>query len=267
MKKRGELLKVYILTAMVLPLLIAAPDASGGPDIQGIGFITSKNWRAGSLETNPFELFAMVNGDGITSVTVTSPTGITTVGEPRDGLWVLELAEDYHTLNLLRQDFPVGNYMFTFNGGVDSVTVYTNPIEPTGWANVTYPSDGATDVPLNPTFTWDSCVGYGDELHVDVGYKGFDILLYQAQLGIAETSWTPGTLCPGHLHRFEPEVHKGSTQSYSLVTDQGDSFTYTDVFSYSNEILFTTVIPAPGAFVLAVIGVGIFGCLRRHRTL
>jgi hypothetical protein len=270
MKKRGELLKVYILMAMVLAVLIPAADTSGALDIQSIRFMEGKYWWDGVLEANPYGLWGGVNGNDITDVTMIVPGGTSIALDYwGDGGadWGFE-TPDYATIGALRADFPTGDYIFSFNGGTDSVTLYRGPVEPTGFANITYPSDGAIDVPVNPTITWDSCVGYGDALGLLLWDEVDNTGIVTDFLDIGLTSWTPPSpLEPGHLHELEVAVFAGTAgQPYSKMTNTGDSFLYYDLFEYCNTIQFTTI-PAPGAFVLAVIGVGIFGCLRRHRTL
>jgi hypothetical protein len=274
MKKRGGLLKVYVLTAMVSAVLIPAENAVGGPDIHRIDLIDSKLWLDGMLEPKPYGIFAAVMGSSdITSVTMTPP-GKSPIDldcwkcGPGWCMWEFE-AEDYATLAALRANFDVGDYIFTFNGGADSVTLSHNPVKPTGFANITYPSHGATDVPLNLTTTWDSCVGYGDGL----GFSLWDETVYKMvevtypHVDIAQTSWISGPLEPGHLYELEVSVFNGTApQPYDRTTDLGDNFIYYDLFEYTNAVYFNTI-PAPGAFVLAVIGASVVGWLRRRRKL
>ena len=249
---KTRILRAHLVPLMVSLFLIIVSDALGQVDVHRIQFMTTKNHVAGRVEVRPFDLWAMVFGDGINSVQVTSPTNITAVGEleelPGGGgwVWIIDLAEDYATLRWLRRDFPIGYYKFTFNKGEsdeDSVMVYTDPVPPTGFANITYPANRATNVPVTPTFIWDSCLGYGDSLFVSVEEEKEESDLWQCQvLDIGETSWTPpDPLLPGRLHDFEVAVQTGATQGQTLWTDDGDPLVYHDVFEWSNEVLFTVV--------------------------
>jgi len=185
-----------------------------------------------------------VFGTNLNSVKVTSPAEVTEDLEPGPGYWVWDREEKYATLEDLRQDFPTGYYEFTFNEGEaseDSATVFMNPEEPMGFANIEHPLDGATDVQLSPTFLWDSCSGYGDTLLVVVGDIVADDDLFLAELNIDETSWTPGLLPQGSLCDFEVSVQTGNETSGT--TENGDAFNFLDVFQWSNRVTFTTESP------------------------
>ncbi len=230
--------------AMVTSIFaLAVPmEAGAALDINSIHFGTQKVYRAGTLETDPFDVGAQVFGDNINSVQVTSPTNITEV-LTTDGVngWYWDREEKYATLEDLHQDFPPGFYEFTFNEGEDtedSVTVWYDPEQPTGFANITYPADGATDVPVTPTFTWEECLGYGDTLFVVVCDIETDTDPYIEGLNIGQTSWTPGPLVPGRLLEFTVVVQKARPMQF-LTTDNGDALHYFDVFNWKNEVRFT----------------------------
>jgi hypothetical protein len=245
-RHRSKILRAYVLAAIASVILIPAGDAFGTLDIQQVSLFTVKNWQGGVLETKPYEFWVMVQGDDITSVTLTTPLGTVIDLVESMGFWVSDEDVRYKTLGKLRVDYPIGDYTFSFNGGVDSVTVSTNPVEPTpedDIANVTYPKDGATNVPLNPTFTWEKYTGSGNNLYMDVGDEE-GTLFIQAATNLPHTiSWTPGTLVPGHLHSFEIAVQSITTTN-NVKTSHGDELTFCDFFDYNNEILFATVDPA-----------------------
>lgn len=238
-RHRIKILRAYVLATIASVILIHAGDAFGILDIQQVSLFTTKHWRAGVLETNPYEFWGMVHGDDITSVTLTTPGGTVIDLVESMGLWELDLGTRYETLGDLRVDFPIGNYTFSFNGEEDSVTVYSDPVEPTGFANVTYPNDGSTNVPLNPTFTWEQYTGSGDNLYMDVGDEEGTLFIQAPSNNINQTSWTPGPLAPGHLHSFEIAVQTINT--ITLTTTLGYNLTYLDCFENNNEILFTTI--------------------------
>jgi len=247
--EKTKVFRAFLTPVIVSLVLIIAADAFGQLDVHLIHFTTSKSYSAGRSDIMPYGLWAMVLGDGINSVQVTSPTNITAVGELGELFgggwgWFIDLAEDYATLRWLRRDFPIGYYKFTFNKGQideDSVMVYTNPVPPTGFANITYPANRAINVPVTPTFTWDSCLGYGDSLFVSIEDEEAEVWLNMSSLNIGETSWTPGPLLPGRLHDFEVCVQTGSIWGQTLSTYNGDPLIYFDVFEYNNEVLFTVV--------------------------
>lgn len=229
--------------AMVTSIFVLAVpvEAVAALDIDSIWFETKKSYRAGTLETDPFDVGAMVFGANINSVQVTSPTDITEVLETDGVNWYWDREEKYATLEDLHQDFPPGFYEFTFNEGEDnedSVTVWYDPEQPTGFANITYPADGATDVPVTPTFTWGSCLDYGDTLVVVVCDIETDTDPYIEGINIGQTSWTPGPLVPGRLLEFTVHVQTGRPMQL-LTTVNGDALNYFDVFDWKNEVRFT----------------------------
>ncbi|MHC4574050.1 MAG: hypothetical protein ACYS76_07945 [Planctomycetota bacterium] len=277
-KMSGVRLVLVVVWAVALaPALCSAAQTL---DVYRIEISVSKNWFDGVPEATPYDFWVGVKGIGITDVTITPPGGTPIALAPDSGEradWVFQL-EDYATLGELRADFSTGNYLLTFNGGTDSATVFTNPAEPKGFANIIYPLNGSHDIPLNPTITWESSVGYGDFLYMDIGDEDTDTLLDRLPFAsIAQTTWTPATLVAGHLHSFEIEVVDGmrSWWPYNLTTDQGDAFAFFDFFEYGNEVTFTaagdeggaTIIPAPGAIFLACTGIAVVGFLRKGKKI
>ena len=220
--------------------------ASADLDVDSIRFQTSKDHSGVIAEPSPFRMNVMVSGSNINSVQVTSPTGITAFGSPIYDFVMVNLGEGYATLAELREDLPIGPYEFVFNQGEateDSVTVYTNPgeEEPSGFANITYPAHGATDVPAEPTFTWDSCTAYGDHLWADMRYSDHHLPLYQAGFDIGEISWTPGPLAPGGSYGLSVTIEKGWDAGQPLTTENGDSLIYHDIFCWGNNVSFTVI--------------------------
>jgi hypothetical protein len=245
-RHRSKILRAYVLAAIASVILSPAGDAFGTLDIQQVSLFTVKNWQGGVLETKPYEFWVMVQGDDITSVTLTTPLGTVIDLVESMGFWVSDEDVRYKTLGKLRVDYPIGDYTFVFNKGesdADSVTVYSDPDQPTGgFVDVTYPRDGAINVPLNPTFIWDAYTGSGNNLYMDVGDEEGTLFIQSATNDTTQTSWTPGTLVPGHLHSFEIAAQSITTTN-NVKTSHGDELTFCDFFDYNNEILFTTVDP------------------------
>ena len=223
-------------------------------DIDWIWFKIEKDYKAGTPDTEPYNVGALVSGTNLNSVEVTSPTGITEALEQGDNYWTWDREETYATLEDLYDDFPPGDYLFVFNKdeeNEDSVIISFEPEQqPTGFGNVTYPADGAINVELNPTFTWDSCSGYGDNLFVVVVDDDEDV--YWDNLDIEQVSWTPGPLVPGHLFEFEIIVE--NTGEMTSSTENGDTFNFIDVFQWTNEIRFTTE-PLPSDLDIEMLGI------------
>lgn len=244
-KQRIKVLRGYVLVGIMLTILIATAGTAEGLDVYRIEFWEGKYWWDGALEPKPYGLWVSVSGSGISDVNMTLPdSNIVTLqgGQAPGGGWGFEI-EDYNSLQELREGFPTGNYVFTFNGGADSVTLNRNPNMPTGFADINYPSDEANDVPLNPTITWQSCVGYGDAIMVGVWDENLGTGQGSDFIDINQTSWTPpSVLEPGHLHELEVAVLDGTVgQPYEPNTTNGDVFEYYDLFEHCNTILFTTV--------------------------
>jgi len=231
-------------------------DVSAVVDVDLIWFKTENNYTAGTPETEPFDIGALVFGSNLNSVKVTSPAYVTEYLEEGPGYWYWDREEKFASLEDLYVKFPIGNYEFTFNEGQaneDSAIVYVNPEYPTGFGNITNPADGATDVPLNPTFEWNSCSTYGgDILFVGVGDIMADEDIYMDELNTNETSWTPGPLPQGRLCSFGVSVQTRS--EVSGTTDNGDTFNFRDVGQWSNGITFTTV-PPPSDLDIDLLGI------------
>jgi hypothetical protein len=208
-------------------------------DIDWIQFKIEKNYTAGTPETEPFDIGALVFGSNLNSVQVTSPTGITEVLEPESDFWKWDREERYATLEELYDEFPPGDYLFEFNKGEESedstIISFEPEQQPTGFGNVTYPADGATNVELNPTYEWDSCSGYGDNLFVVVENDEDE---YWDTLNIEQISWNPGPLAPEHQFKFEITVQ--NIGEMPGTTEKGDAFNFINLFQWTNEIVFTT---------------------------
>ncbi|MHC4436123.1 MAG: hypothetical protein ACYS3S_02100 [Planctomycetota bacterium] len=245
-KENTGISKACFLMIMTSALLIMPADAVFALDIYMI-IIWDTEYREDGLPLESFEFSVGVIGDDITQVTITPPGGtpIALNSSPTDPLFWGFSDEEYDTFTALRIAYPTGDYVFTFNGGEDSVTVNHNPTVPTGFANITYPPNNAINVLLNPVFTWDSAIEYGDALHMAVAEEDMEGLLDMVFLAdVANTSWAVGPLNPGVLHWLEVSVLAGTgSQPYILQTDNTDPFEYYDLFENCNIVFFTTVNP------------------------
>ena len=234
---------VLVLCVTVVICISTTPIAKG-LDVEMIWFKTEKTYTAGILKDDPYDVGALVFGNDIVSVRVISPTGISEDLEPGPGYWYWDREEKYATLPDLYEDFPTGLYLFVLNEGLvseDVAAVSIDPISPTGFADITNPAHDATDVPLNTTFTWNPCSGYGDYLHVGVVDLESDEDLYLDQLDINVLSWNPGLLPLSHYLNFDISVEKVILQNPE--TENSDPFTLLDVFQWTNSINFSTMPP------------------------
>ncbi len=262
MKLRTTLvvLAVTLVAGLVVP---SAADAA--LDIEAIFIDTAEDYLDGAAP--PWDRYWMeeleVVGTDITSVTVTPP-GKDPVALEFDGEgWELEGSVQYGTLAALRADYPVGDYVFSFNGGADSVTVPYNPTAPSGIVDLSS-IHGRTDVPWQtPTLSWPAYAGTGDTLRMllfDPAVAGFDLYENDPPVDIGETSWTlPGDLAPSHAYELEVSVFAGSPTT--LLTVESDEFIYYPVFENINIAEFSTPEPATIAFVV----LGAVGLVLRRR--
>jgi len=254
--------------AVTLVAGLVVPSVADALNIEEIFIDTAEDYLNGAAP--PYDRYWMedleVVGTGITSVTVTPP-GKSPVSLVFDGEgWELSGNVQYATLAALRADYPVGDYLFSFNGGADSVTVPYDPTAPSGIVDLSS-IHGRTDVPWQtPTFSWPAYVGTGDTLGmwlVDPGV-GSDLYDTPPPVAIGETSWTlPGDLEPSHAYELEVSVYAVQDgQPAPLETVGLDEFTYYPVFKNINIVEFST--PEPATLVL--LGLGAVGLVASRRS-
>ena len=269
MKSTGTSLGGLAVAVLVVGLMVpSVANATGtnGLDIEEIVINTAEDYLNGAAP--PYDRYWMedlaVFGTDITSVTVTPP-GKSPVALVFDGEdWGLFGSVQYATLAALRADYPVGDYLFSFNGGADSVTVSYNPTAPSGIVDLSS-LHGRTDVPWQtPTFTWPAYGGTGDILDMWLVHPGTGSDLYESgPIDIGETSWTlPGDLAPSEAYELEVSIHAVQGGMPSMLQTVGaDGFTYYPVFENINIVAFST----PEPVTLALLGLGAGGLLLRRR--
>ncbi len=263
MKLRTALavLAVTLVAGLVVPNV-----ADATLDIEDIYLDTVVDYLNGGIP--PWDRYWIeieVIGADITGATVTPPGKAPIALTEDGGEWDLE--GDYASMAALRADYPVGDYLFSFNGGADSVTVPYDPTAPIGTVDLSS-IHGRTDVPWQtPTFSWPAYAGTGgDALGMNLVDPGAGSDLYEnpPPVDIGETSWTlPGDLAPNKAYELEVSVFVVEGGSPATLETVGlDEFTYYPVFSNANIVEFSTPEPA----TLALMGLGAVGlALRRRR--
>jgi len=264
-------MKLRTTLAVLAVMLVAGlvvPSVADALDIEEILINTAEDYLNGAAP--PYDPYWMeelaVVGTDIASVTVTPP------GKPPLSLvfdgegWELFGNNQYATLAALRADYPVGDYLFSFNGGADSVTVSYDPTAPSGIVDLSS-IHGRADVPWQtPTFSWPAYAGTGNALDMCLFDPVAGSDLYEPPpVDIGETSWTlPGDLAPSHAYELEVSVYAvQGGEPATLETVGGDDFTYYPVFENINIAEFSTV-PEPAT--VALMGLGAVGlALRRRR--
>lgn len=259
---------VVLLLSLLIGGLTGPTWAVVSLDVTEIGILEYKDYWDGTAITNPYGIEVWVNGSNITSVSVTDPhSGNHSLTDWGGGQWGFDDG-GFASLVALEASYGNGNYAFNFNSGEDTVTIDYQNTEPSGFANITNPTDGQTGVGLNPTYTWDSAAGYGEALGMwvieDPSGVADDIYENVPEYNTALTSWQPGSLSELTEYEFELSVFKaqgGSVQA--LSTDGSDDFDYYGLFDYTNIVGFTTI-PEP-ATALSLLGMmGLYFVYRRR---
>jgi hypothetical protein len=232
-KENTGILKAFYVLIMMSAVLILPVDAVA-LDIHDITISEVEYRLNGVPGADPYEFYCFVRGNDITTVTITTPSGVVYDLEPwPTSQYDWELCIDDLTLAEIQTSFPRGtaaNYVLTFNGGADSVSLIHNPTLPGGFANITYPVHNSYNIPLNLTITWDPCVGYGDVLNTALFEEVSDIMVdMQWRIPIETTTWTVGPLNPGLLHWLEVSVYTGTTPS-AQSTAGSDAFDYYNIY-------------------------------------
>ena len=246
---------ILVLLAVTLMVAVQAETTAAVLNVEEISISQYKDFWDGAADSTPYGFEVFINGTGISSVSVVDPhSGNHVLSDFGGGEWGFE-DWDFASLIALDASYGAGSYAFTFNaGGLDEDTVTINYAytEPTGFADITYPADGQTNVELNPVYTWASVVGYGDALGMWIieDPTGLDNDLYEnvPVFDMNTTSWQPGPLAALTVYEFEITVitAQGSVPT-EMQTVGLDGFNYYGLFEHINMLGFETA-PLPGDF-------------------
>ena len=252
---RKSVLVLLAVASMVAMMTSPAPAPPLVLDVNEIYIEQYKDFWDGSAEPSPYGFEVWINGSGITGVSVEDPHGVNHVLSNWGDYWEFDEG-GFASLATLDASYGPGEYVFSFNGGADSVTLNYQYSEPTSFANITYPTDGQTDVELNPIYTWDSVAGYAnaDALGMwvveDPDGFGDDLYWNGPVFDLTTTSWQPGTLAG--LTEYEFEISVMTAQAGVPIATQtnifADDFDYYGLFESINMVGFETVSEIPGDF-------------------
>jgi hypothetical protein len=256
---------LLVSCSLIIGLTGPADAVISDLDVDRINIVQYKEFWDGTVETNPFGFKVWgVLGGNVTSVSMVDPHGdnhALSYGDFGFGgggqAWGFE-DDGFADLTSLDASFGPGNYVFTFNGGEDTVTIDYQYTQPSGPVNITYPANLQSNVPLDPTFTWDSALGLGlfQVAWLTEDPDGLDNIVDQVELFTTFNSWQPDPpLTPLTAHDFEISIltFHGNMMN-NLQTDlRDDDFYYLGMFEYSNGVGFTTV-PEPTTLGLLLIG-------------
>lgn len=247
---------VMMLLAVALMVVVVLAEPAAALDVGRIIISHDKDYWGNAAATDPYGISILINGTGVTSLSVVDPHSVGHVlSDQGDGMWYFAEHAAFADLTALDASYGPGDYVFTFNAGEadeDTVTISYAYTELTGFANITYPAYGQTNVPLNPIYTWDSVAGYAnaDSLFMAVMENASGFRIYDNFPGsddLTPTSWQPGPLSP--LTEYEFGLSLAAVQGdapAAMQTDGFDDFVYSGRFGNWNSMLFETGPKTPG---------------------
>ena len=225
------------------------------PDVFEVEIVTTAARTFGTAGI-VYSFGVTVTGDAnLIDVTVTPPGGGSALALSYDAVAdAYELVRDgYATLDELRADFPLGDYLLEFNGGSQSVQLDYSTTEPACFADITSPT-AACIVSPTPTLTWTVPAGCSASA-VDVGLDDaasaspvFDLSFVPAASGSITLPGGPVTPPPvdplpplsplvvGDSYVLGVDVVEGTLANETLGTD---NFDFLAAFRNDTDSVFT----------------------------
>jgi hypothetical protein len=240
-----RLMQTLVLTAATF--LMATTAAVPRLAAQPVPDFIAIEWSQSAFENVPctgYTLSLQVFAEGMTGGTVDIPNhGLETLDlfDEDEGEWGKFLECQLATL-------PLGQFHIVMNGpgGTDELFFTTTlPLPASGPPTVTSPAPGASDVSVDPTFTWNpftvtSCAtGYGCGVNVELSNDLLDEDIESDFPDISDVSWSPSrSLLPNSGHKLDIEVF--DNDFINELTLMGNWVLVKKHAEYENHISFTT---------------------------
>jgi len=195
-----------------------------------------------------------LEGTGIASATVSTPEISGLPMSSDDGTFFIS-QDGFSSLANIRAIVGFGTFTIDILGTLgemDSISVNFDPgnVDLTGYPAISFPTNGATNVPADATLTW-SCTGgpcgagnvdaYSVILSLEATNEDLDVdLIFDPDA----TSWThPGSpILENELHNFEVDAVKVFTFEDPQSTTGGDPFLWSSGYTSFNQVQF---VPEP----------------------
>ena len=243
----------FFVACLVGVCFVMIASAAQALDITEISLVQSRQYQAGVEDEHLYDMYVEVSGSGISDVVVTDPYGVNHQITESQGRF--EFSQEFATLAELTAAYGPGLYTFTFNGGEDSIAIPYAVDEPTGFANITYPAPSQQVIDPNPTYTWDSVAGKGDDISLSLGRAPYDDRVYDVYpIDINATARQLGPIDPGLVYTLRVSVFniQGGTP-LALQTDQGDWLSFYGVSECANSVSFRSAAMPDMVFVRIIL--------------
>lgn len=246
MRARSCLPPLLPLLALLAVALAPGRVSAQAIDLVEVRALVTIEREAGEGVVHHVEL--RVIGTGITSASVTPPSG-TAISLPKVGDdFVGEL--DFGSQIILDGAIPNGSYTLTLNGGTRTASiVYARPAVPSPAISAPDPNVVQVPGPTEVRFTRCSvCTESGDSVSAEL-LEGTTSLA-SATLTAADATWIPsdvgGPISLGEDSLFSARIVHETVRTSTLTTNTGgDSFTFSNTFTHSDEIVFATGFAVP----------------------